>query len=36
MKRYGLLILLALPLLAEAADRRVVSLKGRVIDDASN
>jgi len=36
MKRCGLLILLALPLLVEAADRRVVTLKGRVIDDATS
>jgi Carboxypeptidase regulatory-like domain len=36
MKRYGLLILLALPLLSEAADSRTVTLRGRVVDDATN
>lgn len=35
MKRSGLLILLALPLLAEAANGRPVTLKGRVVDDAT-
>lgn len=36
MKRYALLILLALPLLSEAADGRTVTIKGRVVDDATN
>ncbi len=36
MRRYGLMILLALPLLAEAANGRTVTLKGRVVDDATN
>jgi hypothetical protein len=36
MKPYALLILLTLPLLSEAADGPTVTLKGRVVDDATN